>query len=192
MVRHGSRVLCIECKTRGLSPKSRFTGEANLIRKDITRAEGDSKGSSLAGGVAQLLRTRQAILEGRAGLEEFHDASGIDCVLVTLDDVHHGNVDQYFRSILTEEALKVPECGEYAPYQVTDVSGFESLCRLSLLDGESPLDLIHTKLSSDAERQKDFQLYFPYMTGGRPLPRHPLQEGLSDRVMDEILSVFRA
>jgi len=191
LVRDRDLAIAIECKTRGLSAKSRITGSSDAIRQDLSRPDAMGKGSTLAGGVAKLFQTRQDILGRCPGLELLHGVSDVICVLVTLDQIYLANNGAHFQGILTEEALKFGEAGPPCPYQVTDIAGFEHLCRIvHATDGSAAL-LLKEKLSTDHSRRKDFQLHFPNLLSGESLPQHPLHTSVGEKALDELTERFR-
>jgi len=118
IMRFGDSALLIECKTRGLSPKARMTGLREDIRDAVVHGQ-KGEGSSLAGGLVQLMKTRGALLAKHPGLAAFHGVTRIIAVLVTLDSVFQVNTD-YFRGILESEAMRLEPSLVMADYQVTD------------------------------------------------------------------------
>lgn len=146
IIKDGDAVL-IECKTKRLGLKTKFTADEKLLRNDLTDVgKVDGKGNVVSA-IRQLYRTEQDIRANCLGLEELHQkiTGRMYPVVLVLDPYYFAN-GGYIKRIIAEELEKGnPSIKDYA-WQITDARGFELLCSLALR--EKFIILIARKFSS--------------------------------------------
>jgi hypothetical protein len=178
-------ILLIECKTRTLSARSRITGEEEDLRRDVTRIdEGDPEGSSLAKGVVQLMRTRDALEARDPGRYRYV------CLLVTLDKIYLGNYTMGLHRFIREGAEAI--YGDSLPkdFQVTDIAGFERLLQLVGSTGRSPFKVLEDKIRDPNARELDLMTYVGQI-GTDHLEELPFLREASGMSMRELVEEFK-
>ena len=183
VVRDRDAILLIECKTRGLSAKSRITGEETYLRRDVARADkGDPRGSSLAGAVVQLMKSRDQL--AATGRPRFV------CLVVTLDKMYFANNREWLHRFIREEAER--KYGGPLPedFEVTDVAGLERLCRFVAATGASAADVLGEKMGNPEVANLDLMRYVTDLAAGN-LPPHPVLDRAADVSLRELVNEFR-
>ncbi|MEX2247976.1 MAG: hypothetical protein WEC75_14990 [Dehalococcoidia bacterium] len=175
-------LLLIECKTAGLSARARITGEEEYLRNDVARLrKGGDTGSSIAGGVVQLMRTHDR-------LRSQGDQRPKICLLVTLDKLHFGNNREWLHRFIREEAEKLYGGPLPTDFQVSDVGGLERLCALSIASGQSPASLLTRKMGSEETLQLDLMLFD---VPGVGVSAHPLLDEVGAPSLEAVIATFR-
>jgi hypothetical protein len=179
----GDRWVLIECKTRGLSLRSRTTGRKEAIEEDILGRPG---GASLPKGIAQLVETEAALR--RAGVIR----SGAECVLVlvTFDQLYFANEDRFPVHALLRLGAESLTSLPIPYFHVASVSEMEDVCRVVETMGCDLGEALSIKARSADARRRDLGLYMnqTYRPPAKPISLH--SEFLR-RGMEEILTQFR-
>jgi len=190
VIKDGNAIL-LECKTKRLSLKSKFTSDRELIRKDITDTAGET--GNVVHAIRQLNRTENDIRANCHGLEELHKkiTGRIYPFVLVLDPYYFANT-AFFRSIIVEELNKgTPLCTGYS-WQILDIREFESLCSLSRQ--EDLISLVTKKLSTkvlEEENMKTFlDNYIQERQIGRGILDHPVMSSELDELWSEIESRY--
>ena len=146
IIKDGDAVL-IECKTKRLSLRTKFTADKELLRRDLTDIGKIDDTGNIVHAIRQLYRTEQAIRANCKGLEELNRkiTGQIFPLVLVLDPYYFAN-SPYIKSIIKEELQK----GDYRitdySWQILDTRGFEPLCALS--QQEDFINLVKQKFSS--------------------------------------------
>ena len=181
IIGNGDAVL-IECKTKRLGLKTKFTANEELIRNDVTDVGKNDKGN-IVHAVRQLKMTEQAIRGGFEGLENIgRKITGqLFHVVLTLDPYYFSNAG-FVRRIINEELKKGDYPVEGFKWQLIDANGLEMLCSLSQkLDF---MDLIKEKVSSPNLEEIDMTTFIEYENiGGKQTVREIPQNKI---IMNEL------
>ncbi len=179
----GDRWILIECKTRGLSLRSKSTGRVSAIVEDIL---GRPDGSSLPKGVAQLAET-EAALKKRGIIP-----SKAECIsmLVTFDQIYFANDDRFpVNGLLRRGAEALTEL-PIPDFVVASVSEVEDVCRVVETTRCDLGEALALKARTSKTRRQDLGLYInqTYKPPAQPISFHSefLHSG-----MEEILAEFR-
>ncbi len=170
IIRDGKAVL-IECKTKRLSLKTKFTADEELFRKDLTDIGKTNDSGNLVHAIRQLHRTEQDIRSNCPGLEELNQKIKGEMypIVLVLDPYYLAN-GRYIKRIITEELEKGnPTIKNYA-WQITDVRGFELLC--SLARRETFIGLVAKKFSTPELEVQDMTTFIEnFKSNNRQLTR---------------------
>lgn len=156
-----SDAILLECKTKRLGIRTKFTADKELLRNDLTDiGRNDDKGN-VVHAVRQLYRTEKDIRGVRAncaGLEDLHQkVTGKTYPLVlVLDPYYFANVP-YIRSIIAEELEKGDTPIRGFSWQILDARGFEPLCALA--QREDLRTLVARKFSSPALEVQEMKTF---------------------------------
>jgi hypothetical protein len=191
----GSNAVLIECKTKRLKLKTKFTADEDLLRDDLTDVgKGDDK-SSVVSGIRQLYRTEQDIRTNCSGLEELHQkiTGKIYPLVLVLDPYYFANTP-YIKQIIAEELKKGdPPIKDYG-WQILDARGLEPLC--SLARQEDFVDLIAKKFSSPELQEQDMKIFVDNFVNENKISRdtliHPALNAELDAFWGELESRYNA
>jgi hypothetical protein len=124
--------ILLECKTKRLGLRTKFTADKELLRKDLTDIGKSDDKSNLVHAVRQLHRTHSDIRANRTGLEDLHvKITGTIYPLVLVLDPYYFANAPYIKSIVSEELRKSGSPIVDFSWQVLDARGFEPLCALA-------------------------------------------------------------
>lgn len=131
ILKDGDAIL-LECKTKRLGLRTKFTADKELLRNDLTDAGKSGDKSNLVHAVRQLHRTVRDICANCAGLEDLHlkITGAIYPLVLVLDPYYFANAP-YIKGIISEELRKSDSPVADFSWQVLDARGFESLCALA-------------------------------------------------------------
>ncbi len=131
VVKDGDAVL-IECKTKRLKLKTKFTADRELLRNDLTDVGKKDGKSSVTHAVRQLYLTERDIRNGCPGLETLRDkiTGRFHPVVLTLDPYYLANAP-YIKSIVAEELKKGEPQVEHYDWHTMDPRTFQQLCALA-------------------------------------------------------------
>jgi len=172
IIKDGTAVL-IECKTKRLKLKTKFTADEKLLRDDLTDiGKGDDK-SSVVFGIRQLYRTERDIRANCSGLEELNQkiTGKIYPLVLVLDPYYFANAP-YLKQIITEELEKGDTPIKDYDWQILDARGFEPLC--SLASHEGFINLIRNKFSSPELRAQDMKTFLDNFVNEKRINRDTL------------------
>lgn len=189
----GGDAVFIECKTKRLKLKTKFTADEKLLRDDLTDVgKGDDK-SSVVSGIRQLYRTEQDIRTNCLGLEELHQkiTGKIYPLVLVLDPYYFANTP-YIKQIIAEELKKGdPSIKDYG-WQILDARGLEPLC--SLARQEDFVDLIAKKFSSPELQEQDMKIFVDNFVNEKKISRdtliHPALNAELDAFWEELESRY--
>ncbi len=131
IIKNGDAVL-IECKTKRLGLRTKFTADEQLLRNDLTDYGKGNDTGNIVHAIRQLKRTEQAIRENTEGLEHLNQkiTGNIYPFVLTLDPYYLVN-GRYLKRIINEELTKGVYPVEGYRWQVMDANGLELLCSVS-------------------------------------------------------------
>jgi len=195
VIRGGDAVL-IECKTKRLGLKTKFTADEQLLRKDITDIGKEDDKGNIVSAIRQLYRTEQDIRENSPGLEEINQkiTGRIFPLVLVLDPYPFANAP-YMNRIITEELEKGDFPIKGYAWQITDARGIERLC--SLAQKEDLITLIADKFVSPEHSSKDMQVYIENHPMANEIEQsgefitHPVLKSELDAFWDEIKSRYQ-
>lgn len=167
IVEDSDTILLIECKTHGFNAKAKITGQENLLRADIAK---DQSGSSIAKAVLQLHETSERPELKDKGKRLVH-------LIVVLDHIYHANVRRWLHRIIREEAEELngePLRGDF-DFQVTDIGGFEVLCRLSAHLNKGPGVILAEKMDTEVSFELELSSYC-WSLAKEGMARHPMSD----------------
>ena len=157
IIKDGDAIL-LECKTKRLGLRTKFTADEELFRNDLTDVgKTDDKGN-VVHAIRQLYRTDRDIRANCVGLQDLHRkvTGAVYPLVLVLDPYYFANAP-YIRRIITEELNKGDLPVTHFSWQILDARGLESLCALARQ--EDLLDLVARKFSSaelEAQEMKTF------------------------------------
>jgi hypothetical protein len=177
IIKNGEAVL-IECKTKRLGLKTKFTADENLLRNDLTDIGKEEDTGNVVHAIRQLHRTEQGIRANCPGLENLNKkiTGKMYPLVLTLDPYYCAN-GGFIKRIINEELEK----GEYKvigySWQLVDARGLEMLCALS--QREDYIGLIRDKFSTAEKAVQDMTTFIEYenvegVQKVRNIPDHPL------------------
>jgi len=177
IIKNGEAVL-IECKTKRLGLKTKFTADEQLLRNDLTDIGKEEDTGNIVHAIRQLHRTEQSIRANCNGLEDLNKkiTGKMYPLVLTLDPYYCAN-GGYIKRIIDEELKK----GEYKvtgySWQLVDARGLEMLCALS--QKEDYIGLIRDKFSTEEKAIQDMTTFIEYENVGgvqkaRSIPDHPI------------------
>ncbi|MBN2462651.1 MAG: hypothetical protein JXB43_03525 [Dehalococcoidia bacterium] len=157
VIRKGDAVL-VECKTKRLKLKTKFTADEQLLRDDLTDVAKDDDKSSIVSAIRQLYRTEHDIRRNCGGLEELNKliTGRMYPVVLVLDPYYLANAS-YIKRVITEELKKGDVPVTNYEWQIVDAHGFERLCSLS--QSEDFINLIAKKFSVPELAIQDMETY---------------------------------
>lgn len=172
VVKNGDAVL-IECKTKRLKLKTKFTADEKLLRNDLTDVAKDDDKSSIVSAIRQLYRTEHDIRRNCGGLEELNRRiTGRIYPLVLVLDPHYLANAPYIKKIITEELKKGDVSITNYNWQIVDARGFEHLC--SLARTEDFIYLINKKFSAPELAMQDMETFLENFVKERGINRNVL------------------
>ena len=184
----GSDAILIECKTKRLSVKTKFTTDykrqGELLRIDLTDVgkTRDDKGSVVSA-IRQLYRTEMAIRSNCAGLEALHARiTGRFYPLVLVLDPYYSANAPYIKGIIAEELRKGDSPVEDYDWQVVDARGLEPLCALAR--EVEFIDLVDKKFSTYELQVQDMPIFLEGITREENISREVLVHPVIDREID--------
>ena len=193
IIKDGNAIL-LECKTKRLGLRTKFTADKELLRNDLTDVgEIDDKGN-VVHAIRQLYRTEKDIRANCTGLEELHQKiTGTTYPLILVLDPYYFANAPYVKRIITEELEKGDSPVRDFSWQILDARGFESLCALAR--HEDLLGLVAKKFSSaelEAQEMKTFiDNYVHYEKQmDRDILMHPILSAELDALWEEIESRY--
>lgn len=146
IIKYGNAIL-LECKTKRLRLRTKFTADRELLREDLTDVgKVDDKGS-VVHAIRQLCRTKRDVLANCTGLEELSKkiTGKIYPLILVLDPYYLSNAP-YVRGIISEELEKGDSPVRDFSWQIVDARGFEPLCALA--QHEDLISLVEARFSS--------------------------------------------
>jgi len=157
IIKDGNAIL-LECKTKRLGLRTKFTADEELLRNDLTDiGKIDDKGN-VVHAIRQLYRTERDIRENCTGLEDLHKKiTGTTYPLILVLDPYYLANAPYVKRIITEELEKGDSPIRDFSWQILDARGFEPLCALARQ--EDLISLVAKKFSSaelEAQEMKTF------------------------------------
>jgi len=189
----GSNAVLIECKTKRLSLKTKFTADKELLRDDLTDIEKAGDKGNVVSAIRQLYRTEQDIRTNCLGLEELHRkvTGEIYPLVLVLDPYYFANT-HYIKQIITEELKKGDPAIEDYDWQILDARGLEPLC--SLARQEDFVDLIAQKFSLPELQEQDMKVFVDNFANEKKISRdtliHPALNAELDAFWGELESRY--
>ena len=185
IIKNGEAVL-IECKTKRLGLKTKFTADEELLRNDLTDIGKEDDKGNIVHAIRQVHRTEKDIRVNCQGLEDLNKkiTGKMYPIVLTLDPYFCAN-GGYIKRIIDEELNK----GEYRikgyTWQLVDARGFELLCALS--QKEDFMDLIKDKFSAQEKIVQDMTTFIEYQNVDgiqkpRAVPAHPVIKDELDKL----------
>jgi len=185
IIKNGEAVL-IECKTKRLGLKTKFTADEELLRNDLTDIGKEDDKGNIVHAIRQVHRTEKDIRVNCQGLEDLNKkiTGKMYPIVLTLDPYFCAN-GGYIKRIIDEELNK----GEYRikgyTWQLVDARGFELLCALS--QKEDFMDLIKDKFSAQEKIVQDMTTFIEYQNVDgiqkpRAVPDHPVIKDELDKL----------
>jgi len=189
----GNNAVLIECKTKRLGLKTKFTADKELLRDDLTDIEKVGDKGNVVSAIRQLYRTEQDICTSCSGLEELHQKiTGKMYPLVLVLDPYYLANTPYIKQIIAEELKKGdPPIKDYN-WQILDARDLEPLC--SLARQEDFVDLIAKKFSSPELQVQDMNTFVDNFVNEKKLSRdtliHPVLNAEIDAFWGELESRY--
>ena len=172
IIKDGDAVL-IECKTKRLALRTKFTADKELLRKDLTDIGKIDDTGNIVHAIRQLYRTEQAIRANYRGLEELNrKITGQVFPLVLVLDPYYFANGPYIKSIIREELEKGDLPMKDFSWQILDTRGFEPLCALS--QQEDFISLVRQKFSSPELEAQEMKTFIDNYAQAKQIDRHTL------------------
>jgi len=182
IIKDGNAIL-IECKTKRLRLRTKFTADIELLRHDLTDVGKNSDKGNVVHAIRQLYQTRKDILANCKGLEELHRkiTGKIYSLVLVLDPYYFVNAP-YVKDIITEELEKGNPSAKGFSWQILDARGFEPLCTLS--QHEDLFTLIAKKFSSAEFEVQDMKTFVDNYVISQGIDRNVLMHPVLSTELD--------
>lgn len=194
IIKNGDAVL-IECKTKRLGLRTKFTADEKLLRNDLTDVGKVNDKGNVVSAIRQLYRTEADIRANCVGLEELHEKiTGRMYPLVLVLDPYYFANSGYIKRIITEELESGSPPVKSHAWQITDARGFEVLC--SLAQQEDFISSVARKFSSpelEAQEMHTFVNNLETSGGekGKDILVHPVLRVALDTFWREVESRYK-
>lgn len=193
ILKDGDAIL-LECKTKRLGLRTKFTADRELLRNDLTDAGKAGDKGNVVHAIRQLHRTDTDIRANCTGLEDLHSKiTGKSYPLVLVLDPYYLANAPYIKGIISEELRGDGLPAEDFSWQLLDARGFEPLCALA--QHEDLRRLVARKFSSPDLEVQDMTAFLDNHVGhetsmGRETLFHPCLKGELDDLWAELRSRY--
>ncbi len=182
IIKNGDAVF-IECKTKRLSLRTKFSAEKEFLRRDLTDIGKTDDTGNVVHAIRQLYQTEQAIRANYQGLEELNQKiTGKIYPLVLVLDPYILSNAPYIKNIIIEELAKGDLQIKGFSWQILDTHGFEPLCALSQQEGF--LTLVKQKFSRPELEEQDMKTYIDNYATDKQINRKRLMHPIIDSGLD--------